>query len=95
MLPRQREGSVYQNNVIYKGYRLTAKVVREAPQSAAPVFSAVVTVAPASMPADDGDEYPVPQFVDGAVVYSPKEAVHAAVAHGREIVDALTGFPQP
>jgi hypothetical protein len=59
----------------------------------APIFTAVVHVAPASLQMEDGDEYPIPQFVEGGFVYSPAEAVHAAVAHGREIVDALTGFP--
>lgn len=105
---------VHQNNSIYKGYRLTAKVVRgtalpqdvavpdhEAETSldgggappAAPVFTAVVLVAQASLRAGEGDEYPIPRFVDGGFVYSPAEAVHVAVSHGREIVDALTGYP--
>ncbi|AHV93086.1 hypothetical protein D554_0109 [Bordetella holmesii 30539] len=31
----------------------------------------------------------MPCFAEGASVYSPREAVHAAVTHGREIVDGL------
>ncbi|CAM3527774.1 hypothetical protein BOSP111201_10310 [Bordetella sputigena] len=85
---------MHRNNDVYKGYRLTAKVARDVPEPAdggTPVFRAVVCVAPASLQPSDGDEYPIPRFVDGGFVYSPAEAVHAAVAHGREIVDALSG----
>jgi hypothetical protein len=88
------EERVHRNNHVYKGYRLTAKVARDAPGPAdggAPVFRAVVCVAPASLQPADGDEYPIPRFMDGGFVYSPAEAVDAAVAHGREIVDALSG----
>jgi hypothetical protein len=91
---RKGEERVHRNNDIYKGYRLTAKIAREtpaAPEGGAPVFRAVVCVAPASLQPEDGDEYPIPRFMDGGFVYSPAEAVHAAVAHGREIVDALSG----
>ena len=89
---------MHQNNAIYKGYRLTAKVARDAPAISAPppgtpIFTAVVLVVPAAMRTEEADEYPIPRFVDGGFVYSPAEAVHAAVAHGRDIVDALTGFP--
>jgi hypothetical protein len=85
---------VHRNNDIYKGYRLTAKVARDVPPSedgGAPMFRAVVCVAPASLQPEDGDEYPIPRFMDGGFVYSPAEAVHVAVAHGREIVDAMSG----
>jgi len=95
----QIEGSeVHQNNLIYKGYRLTAKVSRgagaevEAPPNS-PVFIASVTVVQAGAVLDGGDEYPVPCFADGGFVFSPREAVHAAILHGREIVDGLTGTP--
>jgi len=89
---------VHQNNFVYKGYRLTAKVVRAAVSEGAsapsgPVFAATVWVAPVNGVQDPGHEYPVPYFADGGVVYSPREAVHAAVSHGREIVDSLTGTP--
>jgi hypothetical protein len=50
-----------------------------------------VTVLRASEADDDGEEYSIPRFVDGDFVYSPAEAVHAAVEHGRQIVDALMG----
>lgn len=87
---------MHQNNAIYKGYRLTAKIARDAPvvpAPGAPMFTAVVLVVPAAMRTEEADEYPIPRFVDGRFVYSPAEAVHAAVSHGRDIVDALTGFP--
>jgi hypothetical protein len=90
---------VHQNHHVYKGFRLTAKVARGLQStgmtdksSSAPIFTAVVEVVPASIQ-QDADTYPIPCFVDGGFVFSPAEAVHAAVSHGREIVDALTGFP--
>lgn len=88
-----REGvPVLENNSVYKGYRLTAKVVRgTSPSASGPIFTATVVVLRADSVHDDGDEYPVPCFVSGASVYSPREAVHAAVLHGREIVEGLIG----
>lgn len=90
---------MHQNNLIYKGYRLTAKVSRgsgaiEVPaQSSGPVFIASVMVVQAGAILEGGDEYPVPKFAGGGFVYSPREAVHAAILHGREIVDGLTNLP--
>lgn len=95
--PAGREGlQVNQNNVIFKGYKLTAKVSRVTPTppaktSGPPVFTATVFVVQADARQDVGDEYQVPLFANGAVVYSPREAVHEAISHGRAIVDALTG----
>ena len=92
-----REGlRVHPNNLIYKGYRLTAKISRgvqsdTATTSGSPVFTATIVVVQADAVQDEGDEYPVPCFVEGRVVYSPREAVHEAVSHGCAIVDALTG----
>ncbi|WP_144637426.1 hypothetical protein [Bordetella genomosp. 13] len=85
-----------QNNLIYKGYRLTAKVVRgplaaQADVPSGPIFTATVMVVPASAVQDPGHEYPVPCFDSGGFVYSPREAVHAAVCHGQHIVDGLMG----
>lgn len=85
-----------QNNTVYKGYRLTAKVLRGDPESAiespsGPVFTATVFIVPASAVQDPGHEYPVPCFEMGGFVYSPREAVHAAVSHGQAIVDGLMG----
>lgn len=85
---------MHQNHLIYKGYRLTAKVSRSASHanaSGSPVFTASVTVVPAGAVQDTGDEYEVPSFVEGNGVYSPREAVHVAISHGCAIVDALTG----
>ncbi len=90
---------MHQNNLIYKGYRLTAKVSRgdgaiePQAQPSGPVFTASVMVVQAGAIQDGGDEYPVPQFAEGGFVYSPREAVHAAILHGREIVDGLTNTP--
>ncbi|MBO9355653.1 hypothetical protein GG851_16840 [Bordetella petrii] len=87
---------MHQNNLIYKGYRLTAKVTRGHPDSMAsatssPVFTASVFVVQADSVQEDGDEYVVPGFAEGNFVYSPREAVHEAISHGCAIVDALTG----
>ncbi|KXJ62593.1 hypothetical protein N5C72_04650 [Achromobacter mucicolens] len=90
---------MHQNNLIYKGYRLTAKVSRGGgaieppPEASGPVFTASVMVVQAGAILEGGDEYPVPQFAGGGFVYSPREAVHAAIVHGREIVDGLTNTP--
>jgi len=88
---------VHQNNLIYKGYRLTAKVARGNPDDrtanapGSPVFTASVFVVQADSVQEHGDEYVVPGFADGNFVYSPREAVHEAISHGCAIVDALTG----
>jgi len=87
---------VHQNNVIYKGYRLTAKVARgpvseQREAASGPVFTATVLVVPANAVQDPGHEYPVPCFEEGGFVYSPREAVHEAVSHGQHIVDGLMG----
>ncbi|MBR8655801.1 hypothetical protein KDH83_21060 [Achromobacter sp. Marseille-Q0513] len=89
---------MHQNNLIYKGYRLTARVSRGAGAevqalSSGPIFIASITVVQAGAVQDGGDEYPVPRFAEGGYVYSPREAVHAAILHGREIVDGLTSVP--
>lgn len=92
-----REGLlVHPNNFVYKGYRLTAKVSRATQQnnataSGSPVFMASVFVVQADAVQETGDEYVVPYFAEGNVVYSPREAVHEAISHGCAIVDALTG----
>ena len=86
-----------QNNFVYKGYRLTAKVLRGASPAAdeasasGPVFTATVQVVAANSVQDPGHEYPVPCFEQGSFVYSPREAVQAAVSHGQSIVDGLMG----
>ncbi|OZI17898.1 hypothetical protein CAL18_12275 [Bordetella genomosp. 7] len=86
---------MHQNNFVYKGYRLTAKVTRGTPGTASasgsPVFTASVFVVQADAIQEDGDEYVVPGFAEGNFVYSPREAVHEAISHGCAIVDALTG----
>lgn len=96
MLPFREGLRVHPNNFVYKGYRLTAKVTRgiqnsKANTSGSPVFTASVFVVQADAVQETGDEYMVPGFAEGNVVYSPREAVHEAISHGCAIVDALTG----
>jgi len=96
MLPFREGLRVHPNNFVYKGYRLTAKVSRgiqnsKANTSGSPVFTASVFVVQADAVQETGDEYVVPSFAEGNVVYSPREAVHEAISHGCAIVDALTG----
>ena len=92
---RKRASEVHQNNLIYKGYRLTAKVSRGAGAEvqalpSGPGFIAASMVVQAGAVQEGGDEYPVPCCAEGGFVYSPREAVHAGLLHGREIVDGLT-----
>ena len=89
---------MFPNNMVYKGYRLTAKVSRGAGEEvqtlpSGPVFIASIMVVQAGAVLEGGDEYPVPRFAEGGFVYSPREAVHAAILHGREIVAGLTHVP--
>ena len=85
---------VHQNHTVYKGYLLTARVERETNTPAdatGPRFSAMVTVAPADMIQRFAEPYFVPFFAQGHFAESPRDAVHEAIAHGRDIVDALQG----
>ena len=84
---------MFPNNMVYKGYRLTASVSRIAGAgSHRPAFTATVAVDLA------GDGYPlhdpqlVPLFASGGSVSSPVMAVDAATHHGRELVD---GYVRP
>ena len=92
-----KEYCVIQNNFVYKGYRLTAKVLRGASEevvaanASSPIFTATVQIVAANSVQDPGHEYRVPCFEQGGVVYSPREAVQAAVSHGQAIVDGLMG----
>jgi len=86
---------VHQNHTVYKGYLLTARVERDNDSDTAPAsgprFSAMVTVAPADMIQRFAEPYLVPCFAQGKFAESPRDAVHSAIAHGRDIVDALQG----
>ncbi len=81
---------MHTNNYVYKGYRLTANVSRVAADdlgdSSSPLFSATIRLVPATAVHDDGEEFPVPRFVEGNYAYSPAEAVDAAIRHGCELV---------
>lgn len=84
---------MHQNNTVFKGYLLTARVERESGDgsSAEPRFTAAVTVAPADMIQRYAEPYPVPLFAKGGFVASPRDAVHVAIGHGYDIVDAIQG----
>lgn len=80
---------MHTNNYVYKGYRLFAnvsRVVDETLSSSSPQFSATVRLIPASAGHDDGEEFPVPRFLEGRFASSPAEAVDAAIQYGCELV---------
>lgn len=80
---------MYQNHLIYKGYRLTARVSRIASADAShPAFTATVTVEFSGGQDSPGDPCAVPLFATGGSVSSPYIAVDAAINHGRHVVDA-------
>ncbi|AOB31441.1 hypothetical protein AKI39_13215 [Bordetella sp. H567] len=83
-----------QNNTVYKGYRLSAKIARSAVNGPAK-FAATINVGIASSAAASGDSYEVPRFADGAFVISPGEAIHAAILFGRTVVDGLQAPRKP
>ncbi|RYF54189.1 MAG: hypothetical protein EOO27_24295 [Comamonadaceae bacterium] len=84
---------MHQNNTVYKGYLLTARVERESEgaDSGSPRFTASVMVAPADMIQRYGEPYSVPAFAKGDFAGSPRDAVHSAISHGFDIVDAIQG----
>lgn len=81
-----------QNNFVYKGYRLTANLIRVTPDpdsdQSSPFFAAKIRIVQANAVQDEGDEYDIPYFVDGGIAYSPAEAIDIAIQHGCEIVAA-------
>lgn len=86
-----------QNNLVHKGYRLTAKVTRLPVQGVSgPAFTATVSL---TLVSDDPSEdtHMVPLFAGGGFEFSPQRAVHQAMTHGRNMVDNLieqrTGSP--
>ncbi|OZI60809.1 hypothetical protein [Bordetella genomosp. 11] len=82
-----------QNNTVYKGYRLNAKIARPpAVANGSPMFAATILVGIASSP-EAGESYEVPRFAEGGFVVSPGEAVHAAILFGRTVVDGLPARP--
>lgn len=80
---------MFHNNMVYKGYRLTASVSRVAVGNARrPAFTATVAVELAGDRDRLGELHPVPLFVSGGFVATPGMAVDAAITHGRLMVDA-------
>ncbi|PTX07283.1 hypothetical protein DBL07_04925 [Achromobacter mucicolens] len=80
---------MYQNNMVYKGYRLTASVSRVSVGNAhRPAFTATVAVELAGDQDRLGEPHAVPLFVAGGFVATPGMAVDAAITHGRLVVDS-------
>lgn len=80
---------MFHNNMVYKGYRLTASVSRVAIGNARrPAFTATVAVELAGNQDRLGEPHAVPLFVSGGFVVTPGMAVDAAITHGRLMVDA-------
>ncbi|ANN67172.1 hypothetical protein [Bordetella bronchialis] len=78
------------NNTIYKGYRLSALVDRVPREGAGAIlFKASIVVSLPGEPVLPDNTYPVPQFDSGVSVSNPAQAVHAAVAYGRQVVDSM------
>ena len=82
---------MHRNNTVYKGYLLTAQVERLVDEGGSPRFIATVLVAPSDMIQRQGEPYVPPAFADGDHADSPRDAVHIAIAHGCDIVEAIQG----
>ncbi|ALM83253.1 hypothetical protein ASB57_09990 [Bordetella sp. N] len=74
------------NNLIYKGYRLSAIVRRQSAANAS-AFTATLMMVPhdSSIASSCG----VPAFLKGGTVATPALAVDAAILHGRQLVDQM------
>ncbi|MGS1109130.1 hypothetical protein ACVCNH_22940 [Achromobacter anxifer] len=80
---------MFPNNVVYKGYRLTASVSRiSVGGSQRPAFVATVALGAVSDQHELNEPQEVPLFASGGFVSSPVIAVDAAINHGRHLVDA-------
>ncbi|ANN76748.1 hypothetical protein [Bordetella flabilis] len=78
------------NNEVYKGYRLTAKLQRHAGAGGDDSgFTAHVLVMPVDASYKDATVHDVPRFASGGSVFTPNQAVEAAILHGHEIVDGF------
>jgi hypothetical protein len=83
---------MHMNNEVYKGYRLTAKVQRLAgPSGSDSAFTAALLVKPVDETDTAATIHNVPRFAGGASVFTPRQAVDAAILHGHVVVD---GFQQ-
>ncbi|OZI30831.1 hypothetical protein CAL29_22920 [Bordetella genomosp. 10] len=76
-----------ENNSIYKGYRLSAIVKRQAPGSQ-PSFTATLVMVRhgGSVSTSHG----VPDFVKGGGAATPGRAIDAAILYGRQMVDGMS-----
>ncbi|ALM81582.1 hypothetical protein [Bordetella sp. N] len=75
-----------ENNLIYKGYRLSAIVRRQAAANAS-AFTATLLIVrhDGSISSTCG----VPAFATGATVATPRRAIDVAILHGRHVVDEM------
>nr|WP_081478061.1 hypothetical protein [Achromobacter arsenitoxydans] len=80
---------MFHNNMVYKGYRLTASVSRiSVGGSRRPAFTATVALGVIADQHELNVPQEVPLFASGGFVSSPVMAVDAAINHGRHLVDA-------
>lgn len=80
---------MFHNNMVYKGYRLTASVSRiSVGGSRRPAFTATVVLGAVSDQHELNEPQVVPFFASGGFVSSPVMAVDTAINHGRHLVDA-------
>lgn len=80
---------MFHNNMVYKGYRLTANVSRViVGGTGRPAFTATVAVELAADQDKLNAPHAVPLFESGGFVPSPGMAVDAAINHGRLVVDS-------
>lgn len=80
---------MFHNNMVYKGYRLTANVSRiSVGGSSRPAFTATVALDAVADQFESNEPQAVPFFASGGFVASPVMAVDAAIHHGRCLVDA-------
>lgn len=77
-----------ENNMVYKGYKLSARVSRiKIGSNDRPAFTATVSVGVATQE-EESERHDVPFFASGGFVANPGMAVHTAINHGRSMVDA-------
>ncbi|QCS66758.1 hypothetical protein EUC41_08200 [Achromobacter denitrificans] len=80
---------MFHNNMVYKGYRLTASVSRlSVGGSRRPAFTATVALGAVADQYGLSESHLVPFFESGGSVSSPVMAVDTAINHGRYLVDA-------
>lgn len=90
---------MFANHQVYKGFRLSALVHRVLPDTAdagldGVTFHATLIVSRADNGADEA-EFEVPAFARGERAPTPAQAIHLAIEHGRDIVEAWSSGADP